>query len=138
MPWSNGSCPIAIGQLECSTSRARVIRPEALSLTNQLRAYVEAEVVIYPEGSAVQASRLLGRNLGRLIVIQRRPGRRIAEDALLPRSRSLDYVNALAGVVCGLNGADQPFQVLGLPIIDTERLVPMLQPELPVKSQHVV
>jgi hypothetical protein len=108
-----------------------VLRPESASVVEQLKAYVEAEAVIFTEGSAVQSARLLGRDLGHIAVLLRRPGDRIAEDGLRPRSERLDYQDALDGVVCGLDDRGRPFEVLSLPIMNVERLLSGLAEVLP-------
>lgn len=110
---------------------ATVLRPETQSVEEQLRAYVEAATVIFAEGSAVQSTRLLGRSLGDVVVMRRRPGDRIAEDGLRPRAASLRYWDALDGVVSGLDANDMPFEVLGLSILDPERLLLLTSEVLP-------
>jgi hypothetical protein len=87
--------------------------------------------VLFPEGSAVQSCRLLGRTLGHVRVVLRRPGDRIAEHGLRPRARSLEYWDGLVGVVCGLDSDGEPFEVLGIPVLDMGWLVARLTDVLP-------
>jgi hypothetical protein len=100
----------------------RVLRPETVSLEEQLRAYAGAESIIFAEGSAMHGAQLLGRALGDVTVLVRRSDLRLVEKALRPRARSLLYVDAVAGLVhgCDING--HPARYRGLSILDAERL----------------
>lgn len=84
---------------------AEVVRPETLSLPGQVAAYAGAETLVFSEGSAIHGLQLLG-SLGRVIILARRPGMRIAEWKLRPRARSLAYVDASQSIVAGLFPAD--------------------------------
>jgi hypothetical protein len=100
-----------------------VMRPEALPLRRQLETYAASEALLFSQGSAVHALQLLGRQDVEVHVLLRIPGSRIAETSLRPRVRSLAYRDALAGVVCGLMAPGVPFTVLGIPVIDADRLL---------------
>lgn len=105
--------------LDCG---ARVLRPETQPLRTQLEAYAAADVLLFSEGSAVHGLQLLGRGLGDLVILRRIPEKRTAEPSLAPRGRSLSYRDALVDVICGLLEPDEPFTVLGLPVLDPERI----------------
>jgi hypothetical protein len=109
----------------------RVVRPETISLEQQLRAYAGAQAIVFAEGSAVHGLQLLGRGLGDVTILRRRvdgrwEGGRWEEGVgrlLTPRSRSLRFVNALRGHVHGMRRPGQPFLVTGLSILDPESLL---------------
>ena len=82
-----------------------VVRPEALSLPEQIATYARAETLIVSEGSAIHELELLG-TLGRVIVLARRPGLRIAEAKLAARTTGLVYIDAVKSIVAGHYPAD--------------------------------
>lgn len=51
----------------------QVIRPETMSLQQQTEVYRSAGTIIFSEGSAIHTLGLLGRGLGSVVVLQRRP-----------------------------------------------------------------
>jgi hypothetical protein len=83
---------------------------------------------VFSEGSAVHALQLLGRGLGDVVVVNRRPGATIAKPGLDSRARSVTYLDALRGHVHGLTSAGQPALGLGLAVLDPERLLELLTP----------
>ena len=89
---------------------AVVLRPETLGVSAQLELYGRARRLVFCEGSAIHTLQLLGRLDAEVVVICRRPGERLAEASLLPRCRSLTYVDALAGLVFGLRPTGWPPQ----------------------------
>jgi Glycosyltransferase 61 len=104
----------------------RALRPETVSLEEQLRAYAGAESIVFAEGSAIHGTQLLGRALGDVRILLRRgwwQGWTATEPLLQPRSRSLRYVDAMRGLVHGLNLAGERALVTGLSILDPERLL---------------
>ncbi len=72
-------------------SGVKVIRPEAISLFEQLRIYSSSSKIIFSEGSALHAMQLLGSSGAKVYILNRRPGSRIAEAALSARCSSLKY-----------------------------------------------
>jgi hypothetical protein len=104
----------------------RALRPETVSLEEQLRAYAGAESIVFAEGSAIHGTQLLGRALGDVRIILRRPqwqGFPATQPLLKPRSRSLGYVDALRDVVHGLTLAGGRAPGTGLSILDPDRLL---------------
>lgn len=99
-----------------------VLRPETLSLELQLRAYAGAESVIFAEGSAMHGPQLLGRALGDVTVLTRRPGMKLAQAALRPRARSLRYVDAVRSLLHGLDTSGNPALSHGLSLLDADHL----------------
>jgi hypothetical protein len=104
----------------------RVLRPEVLSIEDQLRAYAGAESIVFAEGSAIHGVQLTGRALGDVTVLVRRTDRRLGEAALRPRARSLHYIDAVRGLVQGLDIGGQPADYRGLSILDPEKLLAVL------------
>jgi hypothetical protein len=100
-----------------------VIRPESLPLVEQLKAYLSASDVIFSEGSAVHATQLMGRALGNVHVLTRRPGATLASHSLTPRARSLAYHDLTVGLVHGLDLARKPRKARGLSILHEDLLL---------------
>ena len=69
----------------------KVIRPETISVEEQLRIYLNAESLLITEGSALHTLQLLGRIPADIRVLIRRPGWRLAEYLLKDRCSSLEY-----------------------------------------------
>lgn len=97
----------------------RIVYPEHLPLIEQLRCYCGSEVLVMAEGSALHGLHLLGRAaVGHVRVVQRRLGtfRAWLEPALRTRTESIEFVNALRGVLqpVGLPGSKQGFRAMGI------------------------
>jgi hypothetical protein len=116
--------------LESVLERAgfRVLRPETVSIEEQLRAYAGAESIVFAEGSAIHGVQLMGRALGDVTVLTRRAGMKLVESALKARARSLRYVDAVRGLVHGRDTGGEPAGYYGLSILDPE----LLLAELPI------
>ena len=110
---------------------ARVIRPETASVIEQLTVYSSADALLFAEGSAVHGCRLLGRSLGDIVIIERRPGNRIDEPSLRPRASAVEYVDHVAGIVHGATPSGRDFIATGLAVLDGPSLVEGLTPWLP-------
>jgi Glycosyltransferase 61 len=104
----------------------RVVRPETLSIHEQLRAFSSADAIVFAEGSAMHGMQLLGRALGDVTVLNRRRRMKLGEVALRPRARSLRYVAAIRGQIHGYSRAGQPAPFYGLSIVDPELLAAVL------------
>jgi hypothetical protein len=102
---------------------ALVFHPQTVDLAAQLRLYRQAPRLIFSEGSALHALQLLGHLDAEIIVLTRRPGNRLAAASLRPRVRSLRYLNAVRGVVHGLNRLGEQSPAKGISVIDDERLI---------------
>ena len=110
---------------------ARVIYPEELDLFEQLRLYRNARELIFAEGSAIHALQLLGRGLGDVTVLVRRPGRQLARDVAGRRAASTNHLEALRSFVAPLNRVGGPAVALGLGIPDARALRNALAERLP-------
>ena len=75
-----------------------VLDPASQTLGQQLAVYAGAERLIFSEGSALHGRQLLGRIDQDIVVLNRRPGSRMAENVIAPRCRSLQYVEATAAI----------------------------------------
>jgi hypothetical protein len=100
----------------------RILRPEDVPLEEQLRAYAGAEAVVFAEGSALHGPQLMGRVLGDVKVLSRRPGSGLARWSLEPRSRSLSYVDAVRGQLQCLLIGERTWPFAGLTLLDPEKL----------------
>lgn len=76
-----------------------VIRPETLSLEEQLRTYARARTLIFAEGSAVHGRQLLGRVDQHVVVISRRKGWSFAGSMLRPRATQMSHLDTLHGSI---------------------------------------
>jgi hypothetical protein len=100
----------------------RVLRPETIPLAEQLRAYAGAESLVFAEGSAMHGAQLMGRGLGDVTILTRRHGVKLAQAALKPRARSVQYVDAVRSLVQGRDLDGHLLPARGLSILDPERL----------------
>jgi glycosyl transferase family 61 len=100
------------------------LRPETLPLEEQLRAYAGADSIVFAEGSAIHGTQLMGRALGDVrVLVRRADGGRATEPILKPRTRSLRFVNALRGLVHGLDTGGGRALFRGLSVLDPELLL---------------
>lgn len=104
-------------------SGARVVRPEHLSLEEQLRTYASAAQLVFAEGSAMNGAQLLGRTLGEVVVLRRRRGSRIAGNSLAARAKSLRYVEATRGLVRGVTRGGVAEGWAGISVLDDDVLL---------------
>jgi hypothetical protein len=79
----------------------RVMHPETLPLARQVEAIRNAGTAIFAEGSALHLLQLGGRDFGRIAVLTRRPGHRMAEHLLAPRCDELVYLDAGGPLLAG-------------------------------------
>ena len=100
-----------------------VFRPETRPLREQLETYGRAARIVFCEGSAIHALQLLGRLDAEVVVICRRPGSSLAKASLLPRCRSLTYVDALAELVFGLRPSGWPQTPKGMGVLNERRFL---------------
>jgi hypothetical protein len=105
----------------------RVVRPETLPLEEQLRTYASARHLIFAEGSAMNGAQLLGRTLGQVTILRRRPGSEAARTALEPRSQSLHYIEPLRGLIHGVNRLGVPETWNGISVLDGRMFVEELE-----------
>jgi hypothetical protein len=94
-----------------------IIRPENLSLIEQLKIYAAADELVFTEGSALHALQLLGKISARVWVINRRPQSRLIEHLLAPRISNLSYEEACVNLIhgCRLSGVPAPETGLAIP-----------------------
>jgi hypothetical protein len=104
-------------------SGVRIVRPEALSLQEQLRSYASARHVIFAAGSAMHGAELMGRALGQVTVLLRVGRRHMGRTSLEPRSESLQYIYARRGLVHGVNQIGVPVRWAGMTVLDEDVLV---------------
>lgn len=102
-----------------------VIRPEDLSVAEQMRYFAGARRLIFAEGSALHFRQLIGYRPQRITVLQRRSGRQVARGPLEPRTDSLEYVNVVNGTVLGPfdKHTGIPVGYVALPHTDPSRLM---------------
>jgi hypothetical protein len=105
---------------------AQVFRPETATVTEQVRRYLGAERLVFSEGSALHTLQLLGNQDADVLVLSRRPGRRLAEGLLRPRLRSLRYADASSAIVVGTSESRQPAPWLGVSLMDVPRTLDAL------------
>ena len=122
----------------CAPSRRRH-RDQAGNATaaRSAGAYAGADRIIFAEGSAVHAVNLLGSSLGDVLIINRRAGRDLGIESLIPRARSVFYVEAVASLVHGLRPSAQPAIEAGLTMLDVETLMTALAGAVPRLADHL-
>ncbi len=104
----------------------KVIRPETISLKEQLRIYYTAKKIIFSEGSAIHTLQLLGRNISQVYIINRRPNTTLAKQLLAKRCEILQYFDC-GELVYGLNRIGKPAPEIGLTIPDKNLLLNIFQ-----------
>lgn len=110
-----------------SAAGVTVIRPELLTLPEQLRAYRSADTLLFSEGSALHSLQLLGRIKSSVVVITRRPKSRLGEKSIRPRASGLTYVDAVKGLIHGPRLSGEPAPELGLSVLDDVALLESLR-----------
>lgn len=95
------------GYLETALRKlgVNVVRPESLSVEEQLALYAQSKTLIFAEGSAVHGRQLLGRLRQSLSILVRRKGSRFAGRMMSPRVSELDYLD---GIVCSVHFSYDP------------------------------
>jgi hypothetical protein len=102
-------------------SGVSVIRPESLSLNEQLRILAGARMLLFAEGSALHGIQLLGRNVAEVHILNRRPGSSLARCSLNPRCGNVTYHN-IGDLVHGLNRVGNPCPEVGIAVPDITQL----------------
>lgn len=100
----------------------KVIRPETISLLEQLRIYSSAQKLIFSEGSALHTLQLLGRSIGEVFVLNRRSNASLARLSLAPRARKVTYMN-IGASIDGFNPYGTPARYLGICIPDEKTIL---------------
>lgn len=100
---------------------ACVIHPEDLPLRAQATLFEAAKTLVLAEGSALHALQLLGRLDCRGVVLERKSGRQLARESVAPRVRSLDYVDVIDGLICGVKRGGKPNHRRGSTVLDPFR-----------------
>lgn len=104
-----------------------VIHPETLSLKRQISLYGSSQQLLFSEGSALHTLQLMGRLHARIGVLVRRPGTRLAESALVPRAKSVDYLEVTCGLVHGLRVSGHSNQSKGISVLDENAVLEQLE-----------
>lgn len=105
----------------------RVIRPETMTLREQLAAYAASECLIFTQGSALHGLQLLGRSLHNLHVLPRYPGYQFAKNLLNVRAKSLKYFEVCRGVIYGLEPGGNPGKWYGISVFEEDAIIDYLR-----------
>ncbi|WP_419226879.1 glycosyltransferase 61 family protein [Alteromonas marina] len=108
-----------------SSQGLTIIKPETLSLWEQLKIYMSAETLIFSEGSALHALQLLGHLDCKIRVLQRRPNFLMAKGLLTPRTTErgeLSY-HQVGKIVAGIRADGEPATDAGITIPRIPKLV---------------
>jgi len=105
----------------------RVFHPEQHTIREQLAVYASAEKLVFSEGSAIHGVQLLGRNLGHVIVISRRPGRSLGFSLLNPRAQKISHIDGLRGLIAARG---EHHAVHGFAVVDAQVLADKLYCEV--------
>jgi hypothetical protein len=71
-----------------------VLDPAAVGIRTQLACFAGAKTIIFSEGSAIHSRQLLGKIDQEIIVLNRRPLRRLASGQMRARARKVTYLEA--------------------------------------------
>lgn len=123
------ACLAGEAYLETALAQAgvAVFRPENFPLAEQLRRYASAERLLFAEGSALHGTQLLGRSLGHVSVLCRRPASKIAHAFVQPRARSLEYLDFGVKVIHGLDRSGALARNQGITALDEALLLDGLE-----------
>ncbi len=91
----------------------KVIRPETISLAEQLRIYSTARILVFAEGSALHTLRLLGKIHADVFILRRRTDCMISLSSIAKRVLNIKVIN-LGDVVYGLNSSFNEVPWLGI------------------------
>lgn len=103
-----------------------VIRPETISLEEQLAEYDASERLIFSEGSALHGLQLLGRSISHVQVLNRRPKFLTAKNMINVRADSLSYVEVSKGLIYVLRPDGKPAFFSGLSILNEDAIIDYL------------
>jgi tetratricopeptide (TPR) repeat protein len=110
---------------------AHIVYPENEQLEDLLEEYASAEYIVGAEGSAFHAMQLLGKQLANVVVIKRgNDARNFGYTFLMPRCKSLAYVDAVTGGISGK--LDGRYREAGLSAVCFDRLREGLKSALPI------
>jgi hypothetical protein len=99
-----------------------LLDPAASDLRSQLAHYAGAQALVFAEGSAMHGRQLLGKIDQRISVLNRRPNRRLAANALRARATRTDYVEATAEALPPLDTAGRPRPDAAISLYDLDAL----------------
>jgi hypothetical protein len=105
----------------------KIMRPEDLSLHEQIKIYKASKKIFFSEGSAVHALQLLGHLNADVSIIVRRPKARIAKEALSARVLSLNYLDFIHGLLFGLRSSGHPNESKGITLLNSSLIVSHFQ-----------
>jgi Glycosyltransferase 61 len=100
-----------------------VIRPETMSLVDQLRIYATAERLIFAEGSALYGPLLMGRSLADVVVLKRFREGRLGKPMLEPRALSLRYYQTTRDLMPGRARSGRLTDFAGIALLDEDALL---------------
>lgn len=109
---------------------ARVFRPEQVPLAEQLATYASAATLVFVDGSAAHGLQLMGRNIGKVILIRRRVGNSFGSNFIPPRAEDFASLDAVRGEITGVCSSIPRLPVtLALGLMDIDRLLEELAAE---------
>lgn len=110
-----------------------IFKPEEHSLSAQLKKYLTSEVLVFSEGSALHSLQLLGRNLGSIHVLERRPNINLCKNFLLPRAKDVHY-HTVGRLICGLKN-NKPLGTAGITLSNSHAVKTLFDILLTTKIQ---
>jgi Glycosyltransferase 61 len=105
-----------------------VFRPESHDIATQLTVYMQAQHLVFAEGSALHLCQFAGRQFGNVDVLVRRRSSRFASSSfgksvMAPRSRSFRHIHAIRDVIEALLPNGKPALNAALTLSRTGELV---------------
>jgi Glycosyltransferase 61 len=104
-----------------------VIRPETMSLEDQLRIYAASEQLIFAEGSALYGPLLMGRSLADVVVLKRFREGRLGKPMLEPRALSLRYYQTIQSIMPGRTRSGRITDFAGITLLDEEAVLEIFE-----------
>jgi hypothetical protein len=117
-----------------TASEFTIVRPELLSLREQLSLYAKASSIFAFEGSAVHALQLFGGIPAKLCIVPRIRGNRIAAQHLRPRVSSLRYTESVGHSIVPMNKEGSSLTWEGISFLDLDLFFNLLHDEYQLDS----
>lgn len=99
-----------------------VMDPAQVPLREQLRHYAGAKTIVFAEGSALHGRQLLGWLDQEIVIINRRPTRRMAVRSMRARCKRVSYVEATVNTISPIETSGRERGDAAISILDTQML----------------
>lgn len=114
------------GEMELISTLERLgvatLNPATATLRQQMEIYSGAKKLIFAEGSAMHGRQLLGRCDQDIFVLRRRPNSVMAKQMLMPRCKSISYIDTISDFLQPITKGNGGLRTHGMAVYDTNAL----------------